>query len=485
MSEKEKFSLADYIKAAVPEMDTGRKQIEYIDIDLIDEDARNFYTLDGLDELASNIALFGVMDPLIVRSAPDGRVVVTSGHRRRAAVRKLVESGDESRRLVPCIRDDSAVLPELQELQLIFANNDTRKMTSADISRQAERVEQLLYELKEKGFEFPGRMRDHVAAACDVSKSKLARLKVIREDLDAHFKEQWLAGDLTESAAYAISRLQPKTQKLLAEGLGKHIVTSSVAEEVLKNEEMLLSNHERHHCKNGATCQNTRGFLIGAARTRWSWDACDGTKCCMDCSHSASCQGKCQNCKDKLKREKLKMDKEKEKREAEDQKRQLVLRRDIVACASRILKAIDAAGLKDDDVLFQKYGYDKYTVKRIRKDASDDFKEGYHFYSNTYQDISMRDLANMACMLHCSADYLLGLSDELKPMTVAVPGSDTEPMWQTGEPHGHKLHWCRFNCEGVIIRQKAIWNAMMKHWEFSPGVKIDAECECWYPLPED
>lgn len=70
-------------------------------------------------------------------------------------------------------------------------------------------------------------------------------------------------------------------------------------------------------------------------------------------------------------------------------------------------------------------------------------------------------------------------------MTVAVPGSDTEPMWQTGEPHGHKLHWCRFNCEGVIIRQKAIWNAMMKHWELSPGVKIDAECECWYPLPED
>lgn len=40
-------------------------------------------------------------------------------------------------------------------------------------------------ELKEEGVEFPGRMRDHVAEACKVSKSKIARLKVIREGLDA------------------------------------------------------------------------------------------------------------------------------------------------------------------------------------------------------------------------------------------------------------------------------------------------------------
>ncbi len=39
---------------------TAREQIEYIDIDRIDDDPRNFYELSGLDELAANIELLGL-----------------------------------------------------------------------------------------------------------------------------------------------------------------------------------------------------------------------------------------------------------------------------------------------------------------------------------------------------------------------------------------------------------------------------------------
>ena len=46
---------------------------------------------------------------------------------------------------------------------------------------QLRTVHPLLYQLREEGYEFPGRMRDQVAAACKVSAPKLARLKVIRE----------------------------------------------------------------------------------------------------------------------------------------------------------------------------------------------------------------------------------------------------------------------------------------------------------------
>lgn len=75
------------------------------------------------------------------------------------------------------------VSPAMAELRLIYANADTRQLSSADIVKQAERVETLLYQLKEEGVAFPGRMRDHVAQACKISKSKLARLKVIQENL--------------------------------------------------------------------------------------------------------------------------------------------------------------------------------------------------------------------------------------------------------------------------------------------------------------
>ena len=54
----------------------------------------------------------------------------------------------------------------MAELQLILANSTARVLSNAEISKQAERMEVLLYQLKEEGYEFPGRMRDQVAAAC-------------------------------------------------------------------------------------------------------------------------------------------------------------------------------------------------------------------------------------------------------------------------------------------------------------------------------
>ena len=177
---KDGFDLAAAL-GAVPIPGTtpaeGREQIEYIDIDLLDADANNFYQLSDVDELAANIEFVGLQQPIRVRENPDqpGRWIVVSGHRRRAALQKLVDGGREDFRAVPCIREQAVGSAALQELRLIYANSDTRKMTSAEISQQAERVEMLLYQLKEEGIEFPGRMRDHVAEACKVSKSKLSR----------------------------------------------------------------------------------------------------------------------------------------------------------------------------------------------------------------------------------------------------------------------------------------------------------------------
>ena len=67
---------------------------------------------------------------------------------------------------MPCIVDRSQDSPELTQLKLIYANASTRTMTSAEQSAQTEQVKKLLYQLKEQGMEFPGRMRDYVAQIC-------------------------------------------------------------------------------------------------------------------------------------------------------------------------------------------------------------------------------------------------------------------------------------------------------------------------------
>ena len=63
---------------AVSDSDTaGREQIEYIDIDLLDGDPRNFYALPNIAELAENILLVGLQQPLRVRPpAPAGALEI-------------------------------------------------------------------------------------------------------------------------------------------------------------------------------------------------------------------------------------------------------------------------------------------------------------------------------------------------------------------------------------------------------------------------
>ena len=202
--------------------DTGKDQIEYIQLDQVDPDPNNFYSLEGLDDLAANIELIGLQQPLRVRPGSEpGRYVIVSGHRRRAAIMMIRDGGSgQFDGGVPCIVERGEASEALRELRLIYANSATRVMSAAEISKQAERVEMLLYTLKEEGMEFPGRMRDHVAEACQVSKTKLARLHAIRKNLLPELLFNFDHGYIGETVAYRISQEDKETQRALMHDQG-------------------------------------------------------------------------------------------------------------------------------------------------------------------------------------------------------------------------------------------------------------------------
>ena len=215
---KKEFNLGDSlagILGSVSPSDT-EEQIEYIPLQNLVSDERNFYSMDGVEELAANIELIGLQQPLRVLKGENGFYVIVSGHRRAAALRLLAEEAPEKWARVPCIVEKPGASPELEELRLIMANADTRRMSSADMAKQAERVETLLYELKEQGYEFQGRMRDHVAEACKVSATKLAELKVIRERLAPDWRRLWEENKINHSTAYTIAKEDPDIQRRLA-----------------------------------------------------------------------------------------------------------------------------------------------------------------------------------------------------------------------------------------------------------------------------
>ena len=334
MSKTQKgFDLAEVLND-VSGLDTfsvdNREQIEYISIDLIISDPANFYELSGIDALAENIELIGLQQPLRVRQNPDDEssVIIVSGHRRMAALRKLVDDGRDDLRDVPCIVDKSTASAAMQELRLIYANSDTRVMKSADISKQVERIENLLYQLKEEGYEFPGRMRDHVAEVCKVSKTKIARLKMIRDNLHENWQPAYQEGKLNESVAYALSQLPVEDQLTIWASFterGKdfrqiyeHSITRFSA-----RFKQIADGAEKNSCVGG--CKNIGQKRMKAVSVdNYMGIYCD--RCCGRCPDLAKCKYSCPKCdthKAQLKAD-ARAQKQQEKTAEEERQRPLI-----------------------------------------------------------------------------------------------------------------------------------------------------------------
>lgn len=416
MAEKKGFDLAAALRS-VSNLDTGakpgREQIEYIDIDLIDADERNFYEMSGIEDLAANIQLVGLQQPLRVWDGENGHVIIMSGHRRRAALQLLVDEGLEKFRQVPCIRDQSTASAALQELRLIYANRDTRPMTSAEIAKQAERVEDLLYQLQEEGLEFPGRMRDHVAAACKVSKSKLARLKVIRDNLIPEFVTGFESGAIVEQAAYTLARFPADFQVRLHSVFSK-MPTGSTLEDLLEKYNAGWRWEPDMACPDGSACKRGDAFLRHDAECL-VYERCGGKTCCLKCERAtrdyASCARMCSKAK------KVRAEKDAEQKaaiELDNQKRLSKYKKEIQASAKRLIAGAGDVDMTQDKRLSVSRYSPSFTLAELQALANGDFGNfptNHDFLDAEFEYEYLRELAQA---LHCSADYIIGLTDDPK-----------------------------------------------------------------------
>lgn len=408
------------VLAGVSSLDTGvgKKQIEYIDLDRLHPDPNNFYELKGIEELAGNIELLGLQQPVLVRKVADGYMIV-SGHRRTAALRMLVEDGREDLRQVPCIVEAAASSPELQELRLIYANSDTRTMSSAELSRQAERVEMLLYQLKEQGIEFPGRMRDHVAEACKMSKSKLARLKVIREKLVLELRiNAYEKGLIGETVAYALAQQPEEVQRYIAKIIretGKEF--KDLQEWKVKS---MAEDYERFSnltCTGdlcGGKCSHVDA-LMKKLYSGYGRDYCYcGRACCSTCPDIGNCKNVCPAMQDSAKAAKAAAKEKRAKEKAEQAERDRVPIEQITKIWKRFAEARIAAAMDTKEFC------DAIHIWCVQQDVLS--REAMELGHNIKPDSSLPygyrvdlravlDLTRAAAALGCSIDYLLCRTD--------------------------------------------------------------------------
>lgn len=416
------FDLSAMLKD-VSNLDTGREQIEYIDIALIDQDPNNFYMLSKVDELASNIELLGLQQPIRVRDNPDqpGRVIIVSGHRRRAALQLLVDEGKEQFREVACIREKDAGSAAMQELRLIYANADTRTMTSAEISKQVERVEALLYQLKEEGVEFPGRMREHVAEACKVSQSKLARLKVIREKLVQCWKSDYVSGELNESVAYALAQMPDDLQtQMYASAQAANRTAASIQEWIVRDIHKEYTKLSQCTCKDGSPCTHVQTMamrMTHRAMVHSPYYTCQG--CCATCSSLTTCLHVCpklaQLAKEKKEKQKQKADAASQaKAEASREHREKV-----AGLWQRFREAREVAGKSVEDCMnaldWRGYSWDEKRFSQAEQSGPDDMGNAAYAdlpYGFEIDLECIQPLLDAADFLGCSLDYLLCRTDD-------------------------------------------------------------------------
>lgn len=256
----------------------------------------NFYPpidANAMEDLQESIQANGVLEPLLVLRDGDGYRLI-SGHNRLRAVRHLHLYGPDTQRwaTVPC-----RILPpmdKLREQTAIIEANRQRVKTPQVLQQEAKELTRLYTERKKAGEDLPGRVRDRVAEDLRISAARASRLAAIDTGLKIPgFQRMWRDGDINESVAYEISKLDLDQQYRL---LDYHIDGGRPL-----NLSTLRRFGTIYHKLCKGACQVTGGSCEIADQQydtffrSGEWTGCAG--CCSCCKARSNCRIVCEHCK--------------------------------------------------------------------------------------------------------------------------------------------------------------------------------------------
>ena len=221
--EQENDKLGNLLSEVVEQAQS--EQIVYIDIDELEVNPKNFYGMRDIDALAGLIAVSHLIEPLtVIKNSENGKYRIISGHRRYAAVQKLLDEGDYTERKLPCIvKACGKIKIEQKNGEIIEFDEDAVEMLTLIASNRGQReertVDEKLQEMKYlEGFAMAiynqkcrgirGRFRDFFAEEIlNISKSQLQRINSL-EKLTESVKTAVSEKKLSETAAMEMARMK-------------------------------------------------------------------------------------------------------------------------------------------------------------------------------------------------------------------------------------------------------------------------------------
>lgn len=209
--------------AAVDNTPKARFRVKDISINKIYSNAKNFYSMPDIEQLAQDIYAVGLLENLTVVYAPSesGDYRLIAGERRWRALKLLTEQGHKEFEFVSCQVKTPAEENE-EIVQLIIANT-YRNKTVKDILEEEQKLKETLQRMKKDGLTLQGykldsgRLRDIIADMLKMPITKIAQIESINKRLIPKFTEELKEGRLTFSAAYELSGMTEEEQNDLLE----------------------------------------------------------------------------------------------------------------------------------------------------------------------------------------------------------------------------------------------------------------------------
>lgn len=276
------FALLDTQLAKVSDSDTP---VRLIPLAQIHPNPRNFYPrAENLEDLEESIQANGLLEPLTVVPDESGGYRLISGHNRFAALRRIPSAKYEDG--VPCL-----VLPAMDEhveLAAIIEANRQRVKTQALLAEEAEKLTQAYMARKRAGENLPGRIRDRVAEAMQISKTKLANLNAIRNGIKVPgIMARWERDEIPEAAALEIARLPVEAQYRLLDWMidGHHSYSMRDVKKFA-----VMWGGCMHKCpETGGFCPHAQDIYD----QDFHGGVWHGAGCCQQCNKKDTCPAAC------------------------------------------------------------------------------------------------------------------------------------------------------------------------------------------------
>ncbi|WP_455618842.1 ParB/RepB/Spo0J family partition protein [Eisenbergiella sp.] len=183
-------------------------------------DSENFYPQEGIEQKAGEILMVGLLENLTVKYEPvegRGEYKIISGERRWRALHLLVERGYKEFEFATSNITAPSTIQE-ERLARIIANSYRDKKVETMI-REEQELKETLEEMKAGGIELKGydlqsgRLRDVIADMLNISRTKVAQIEAVRNNLIPEFMEELSKNRLTFSAAYELSGMSSDEQR--------------------------------------------------------------------------------------------------------------------------------------------------------------------------------------------------------------------------------------------------------------------------------